>query len=104
MPHEARASHKAPIISCLRPSESYRLRRHFLRHSGGLYSNPNLYGTRLVTTGTLSLSTLKDRILEAMCGPAKGPHVAKPYQLALVTPGISPFDAISRNWIRLRPN
>ena len=26
------------------------------------------------------------------------------YQLAFVTPGISPFEAISRNWIRLMPN
>ena len=26
------------------------------------------------------------------------------YQLAFVTPGIRPFEAISRNWIRLMPN
>ncbi len=26
------------------------------------------------------------------------------YQLAFLTPGIRPFDAISRNWIRLMPN
>ena len=26
------------------------------------------------------------------------------YQLAFLTPGMSPADAISRNWIRLRPN
>ena len=26
------------------------------------------------------------------------------YQLAFLTPGIKPFEAISRNWIRLIPN
>lgn len=30
--------------------------------------------------------------------------IRKYYQLAFVTPGIKPFEAISRNWIRLMPN
>lgn len=30
--------------------------------------------------------------------------IRKYYQLAFVTPGIRPFEAISRNWIRLMPN
>ena len=32
------------------------------------------------------------------------PRTCGCYQLAFVTPGISPFEAISRNWIRLMPN
>ena len=32
------------------------------------------------------------------------PGIRKYYQLAFFTPGIRPFEAISRNWIRLMPN
>ncbi len=32
------------------------------------------------------------------------PGIPENYQLAFVTPGIRPFEAISRNWIRLMPN
>ncbi len=32
------------------------------------------------------------------------PPTMRRYQLAFVTPGIRPFEAISRNWIRLMPN
>ena len=35
---------------------------------------------------------------------ARFPLPGRCYQLAFVTPGISPFEAISRNWIRLMPN
>ena len=37
-------------------------------------------------------------------GAESPPPGERCYQLALVTPGISPLEAISRNWIRLMPN
>ena len=36
--------------------------------------------------------------------PSPSPRPCGCYQLAFVTPGIRPFEAISRNWIRLIPN
>ena len=37
-------------------------------------------------------------------GGISAPATSNYYQLAFLTPGIRPFDAISRNWIRLIPN
>ena len=40
----------------------------------------------------------------SFAGSGISPPGERCYQLALVTPGISPLEAISRNWIRLMPN
>lgn len=100
-------------------SGSYRLRRHFPRHCDVSTRIPYPYQLRF-----LRPEGPRDRLRAPCPRPAQAanprnaelvvrrsqraghtpPLCESCYQLAFVTPGIRPFEAISRNWIRLMPN
>ncbi len=77
-------------------SGSYRLRRHFPR-----YCDVSTAGSTPVSFSFRGRSGKRAAFVPPSC-TAGHPRVY--YQLAFFTPGISPFEAISRNWIRLMPN
>ena len=100
---------------------SYRLRRHFPRYCDVTTRVGHPYQPRILptdirpvrgihpedtacrTTGSHPpddrTSSCKERDTAL-----RHPVLRSYYQLAFVTPGIRPFEAISRNWIRLMPN
>lgn len=100
---------------------SYRLRRHFPRYCDVTTRVGHPYQPRILptdirpvrgihpedtacrTTGSHPpddrTSSCKERETAL-----RHPVLRSYYQLAFVTPGIRPFEAISRNWIRLMPN
>ena len=95
-------------------SGSYRLRRHFPRHCDVSTRAEHPYLPRFLPRDTLSTgsspSGKRNFYSESQDLRVSGGRTLAPprtcgcYQLAFVTPGISPFEAISRNWIRLMPN
>ena len=96
------------------PPRSYRLRRHFPRHCDVSTRAEHPYLPRFLPRDTLSTgsspSGKRNFYSESQDLQVSGGRTLAPprtcgcYQLAFVTPGISPFEAISRNWIRLMPN
>ena len=95
-------------------SGSYRLRRHFPRHCDVSTRAEHPYRPRFLPRDSLSTgsspSGKRNFYSESQDLRVSGGRTLAPprtcgcYQLAFVTPGISPFEAISRNWIRLMPN
>ena len=96
------------------PPRSYRLRRHFPRHCDVSTRAEHPYRPRFLPRDSLSTgsspSGKRNFYSESQDLRVSGGRTLAPprtcgcYQLAFVTPGISPFEAISRNWIRLMPN
>lgn len=84
-------------------------------HHGHLADGTRRYNAQPLS-GTLRIRPSEEHIGGVRAGtlphaekPAGARHMLRPdaivfYQLAFLTPGMKPFDAISRNWIRLTPN
>ena len=82
----------SPQLSAFRslPFNIGTLRKMVFREVVSMGSEPQLFHTS------------KKRVRSATS--RRTPTLSVCYQLAFFTPGIRPFEAISRNWIRLMPN
>ena len=126
-PAEQEFRNKCPILQEVPPPGSYRLRRHFPRHCNFSTRVRHPYrplflrltsGKSLPAVGYRLCTFRMQRPYDSQ-NPGRAPFGSPPrlfpspslaarkaadYQLAFVTPGIRPLEAISRNWIRLMPN
>ena len=80
----------------------------FARQEKGCFPPPSATGCAPSGHNDPMFRGIRERPCSGLPRSTSFPGLCSPknvcYQLALVTPGISPLEAISRNWIRLMPN